>query len=152
MELFFQMISGQIWVISLLLLYFAVLTRNKRLRFIMVILILNTVFNIVFKHIIRQPRPNEIMCSTYNCGMPSGHCQFIACFFMLFYVLIVCPYTKCIKCRFVFIKFSLLCSFVMVYARVGLEYHTIQQSWIGLFVGTIIGCLFGFLYKEEHFF
>jgi len=148
LELFWNLVSGQVWIISITLFYFYVMTRHKQLVYIMVVLILNWVINVVLKQIIHQLRPGQTECSWNTCGMPSGHSQYIACFFIMFFMLVFIEWDKGVRNQALYLKLTCLFSLFMVLSRQSLGYHTDVQGYIGLLVGFLIGLPSSLLYMK----
>lgn len=128
--------------------------------------LLNTIFNVLIKHCIRQPRPAHDHLSTPDAvgfsphGMPSNHAQFVF-FFVGFWVpwILTSRNNKLRRSRWsrdrggswcgIFRQVAsviiIICAFGVVFARVYLHYHTVLQVAVGAVVGLAVGYLWHLL-------
>jgi dolichyldiphosphatase len=102
--------------------------------------LLNNSLNELLKVWIKEPRPknpsnyidNTNITGPHKYGMPSGHAQ-ITAFTTIFLILTKGPLT--------WILLSIFIYFLTIYQRWSFRRHTLEQ----LFIGTIIGGLFGYI-------
>ena len=109
-------------------------------------LILNNILNVILKYSIKDPRPSKdsriIEIAVANgkrfgpdeYGMPSGHAQAISFFLVHELLSNKNKYYKLILT---------IVSIYMIYSRVKVKCHTVQQ----VVIGSLIGAFFAYLYK-----
>lgn len=141
---------GPIIILIITILYFIYDYKNQRYSISNIILskmtlliILNTILNILLKEIIQEPRPNgERFLFNSNIrkndfyGMPSGHAQqvaFITSFFInnAYYSMGFLPLS---------ISFILI-SVLTIIQRYKFKAHTLKQLFIGTLLGIFMGSL-----------
>mgnify|MGYP001318204302 CR=1 FL=1 len=109
--------------------------KNNLFFFIIITNLLNEIFNIILKYIIKEPRPkNQVKFNGHQAsyyGMPSGHAQNAT-----FNSLLLCYQ---VNNSFAYI-FSILICFATFYQRYKYRRHTFSQ----LFFGGITGLFFGY--------
>lgn len=101
--------------------------------------LLNEIFNLILKRVIKEPRPSvHHTVHLVEYGMPSSHAQFIWFFsgyFILFIIFRVVEDSKWWK------PFLSFCSFILAtvvtYSRVYLGYHTTSQVLWGSSIGLV---------------
>ena len=134
--------------------------------------LLNTIFNVLIKRCIRQPRPSSPAHDNLSTpdavgfsphGMPSNHAQFVF-FFVGFWVpwILMSRNNKvrsslnsrndrsgggawCVVIRHVASVIIIFCAIGVVFARVYLHYHTVPQVAVGAVVGLVVGYMWHLL-------
>ena len=136
--------------------------------------LLNTIFNVLIKRCIRQPRPSSPAHDNLSTpdavgfsphGMPSNHAQFVF-FFVGFWVpwILMSRNNKvrssfnsrndrggggggawCVVIRHVASGIIICCAIGVVFARVYLHYHTVPQVAVGAVVGLAVGYMWHLL-------
>ena len=116
-------------------------------------IILNHMINFVLKTIIKQPRPTVSFRNLESAhhhmvyGMPSTHAQFMcfALFYMFLFVLFRLPNDGGNMekvCKTSILTVYSFATVLVLYSRVYLMYHTVEQ----VFYGAIIGMLLGYVW------
>ena len=130
---------GILFILSLLILH----TINTNILFYYVFgSFISEFINLVLKYIFKEPRPknNKYIINKllkYDIyGMPSGHAQMA--FFTTIFI-----YLAFNRKKYIMIAY-LMYSILISYQRVKENYHTVNQ----VFVGGIIGLLFGYFYHK----
>lgn len=110
--------------------------------------LLNEALNYVLKHTLQQPRPLPPFPAHHAAhvpvyGMPSNHAQFVA-FFAVYVTLFLRPS----KGSAWMIAASWMGCAVVLWSRVYLGYHTLQQVGVGFVVGGLAGAAwFAFTFR-----
>jgi len=144
---------GNFSPIILLVLSIYLLHRKPTILFFYCIgFLVNSLFNVMLKLLIKQPRPSEDERLFYlqlnnlqhiefnKLGMPSGHAQSV--FYSTIFIYFASNYNISI------VSIYLLASLVTSYQRVEYNYHTTLQVIIGSLLGLIIGYFFYILGKK----
>ena len=118
---------------SLIVLY--VFSKNFKILFLSLGLLLSTVFNEILKILIKQPRPANSYKKGF--GMPSDHSQF-----MIFYTTAVALTVTSSRIKLLVI--NIISSILVIYSRVFLEVHT----WEQVFIGALLGFILAFIYSK----
>ena len=95
------------------------------------LILFNSIINMVTKNILKQPRPTQNSFSFDTYGMPSGHAQ--AVWFMVFYNL-----NKSTNKQNTLL---ITLAFISCAQRVYTNNHTLEQVLVGSLVGSILGLL-----------
>ena len=114
-------------------------------------ILINEIINVIFKNLIRFPRPVDSCLDSY--GFPSGHAQ---CSSMLCTLLILNYYDKYKgKKTGVFIRgfgwFSFCCvltTIMICISRFVLRQHTVIQIIGGVVLGVIVGCVLSRVFRK----
>ena len=121
-----------------------VYSRDLRVGFLSLGLILSTVINEVLKAIIKQQRP--LLSHRKGYGMPSDHAQFM---FFLFVVARNMLKDKRFRPGFARVVSSVLfiASVLVMISRIYLGVHTLSQVFIGALIGFIFGAIWTKLFE-----
>ncbi|ODV94610.1 hypothetical protein PACTADRAFT_76238 [Pachysolen tannophilus NRRL Y-2460] len=148
--------------IEILIFYFSwfLITREIEPVIIAFGQVINDIINNIIKHLIKQERPRPEFLSvgifkangTINTGslnksleygMPSAHSQFMGFFCCYFLLKIIYQWPNLNKLNKFYLCFIfIICSIGVVFSRIYLMYHTIEQT----LVGVIFGCFLGSCY------
>lgn len=108
--------------------------KNNLFFFIIITNLLNEIFNIIFKYIIKEPRPkNQVKFNGHKAsyyGMPSGHAQNA-----IFQSLILCYQLNNIYSY----VFSAIVCIATFYQRYKYRRHTLSQIFLGGLTGLVFG-------------
>ena len=140
-------------VISLFLLW-----NNKTLFYYYIIGVsLNEIINMLLKFLIKQDRPNNdkanddkanddknklLSSNVQKYGMPSGHAQSVSFSTMFIYLSLHNIYLTSI---------FIIISFIAIFQRVYLNFHTLEQVIVGILVGSFLAYLFYKLALKNYF-
>jgi dolichyldiphosphatase len=119
---------------GIFLIGYALSSRSRSLAFVIAGFLVNEAANKVLKNVFKESRPPGAALSNY--GMPSSHSQFVAylaaCYFLLM--------NKTIARRLTNPLFLLLAAltFVMMWSRVYLGFHTLLQTVVGAGAGAAV--------------
>lgn len=140
-------------VISLFLLW----NNNSLLYYYVIGVSLNELINILLKIVIKQDRPkndksnddkfkddkNKLLSSNIQrYGMPSGHAQSVSFSTMFIYLSLHNIYLTSI---------FIIISFIAIFQRVYLNFHTLKQVIVGMLVGSFLSYLFYKLALKNYF-
>ncbi|PRP75941.1 hypothetical protein PROFUN_01657 [Planoprotostelium fungivorum] len=125
-----------------------IVRRELQMLYFFIGQLLNEVFNMVLKKVIREPRPpgaGKLGKTSY--GMPSDHAQFMF-FFAMFVTLLTLTKRISFPNKFVragVISSVYLLSVIVAYSRIYLGLHTWPQIIAGGIIGSITGAVYFYL-------
>jgi membrane-associated phospholipid phosphatase len=107
------------------------ISSHKQLAFFLWLIIINAIFNIILKNIIKDPRPvNKSQYGIgYEYGMPSGHAQISTFLFLLLFSINAPTYIKSI---------SFIILMIIYIHRYVFQYHSAMQIFGGIVVGSVL--------------
>lgn len=106
--------------------------------------LIGEVLNKAIKHVVKQPRPDfhkDFGAGSYGLsyGMPSAHSQFMGFFSTYFVCVLLAKVPMGRRAKRLSCVALLAVGVLVAFSRVYLFYHTVQQVFVGVVVGAVLG-------------